>query len=209
MIDQPLGDPAGIDGTDAPSPAPDPRSIVDTILNLDEILSGDVRRAEKTVYIYVRPDLAADIEELDAELATLIDDRGNPLEVDEALASEGRTARDVALEREAKASEMAASRRAIRLRQMPENEWSVFREKHLNDGDSTISDEVWNKLIAASAIAPRMNEEQVAQLRGKIGHPQLDVIASGSWDVNIRGGVSIPKSSISSVVLRRTRHEQS
>lgn len=202
MSDHPLGD---IDSSDAPSPAPDVHSIVDTILNLNEFLSGDVRRAEKTVRICTRPDLEGDIDELEGELAGLIDVNGVPLDTDEAL-GDARSARTVALEIREKQREMAASMRSIRVRALPEDEWAAFREIHLKDGD--ITDTVWNLLIAASAVAPVMTVEQIEGLRKAFGHPQVDLIATAAWDVNTKAGVSIPKSLTSSVVLRRTNPSQ-
>lgn len=198
--EHPLGD---IDGTDASatSPALDHVSIVDTILNLDELLSGDIRRAEKVIRICTRPDLEGDIDELEAELAGLVDVNGNPIDTEEALGG-GRSAGTVAMEIRELQRQMAASMRSIRVRQMPEKEWAVFRETHLK-GDDDISDDVWDLMIAASAIAPAMTVEQVQGLRAAVGHPQVDKIATGVWNVNTKSGVSIPKSLTSSVVLKR------
>jgi hypothetical protein len=205
--DHPLGD---INGTDAPSPAPDVHSIVDEILNLDDFLSGDVRRAEKVVRICTRPDLEGDIDQLEAELATLVDSNGNPLEIDESLGDgTARTAVVVAMEIEDLQQEMAASMRSIRLRAMPEPEWAAFRETHLKDRDEGVSDAVWDLMIVACAVAPTISAEQITGMRQRLGHPQIDVIATGAWNVNTKAGVSIPKSSLSSVVLRRARRSQS
>jgi hypothetical protein len=207
MNDQPLGDPTG------PTPAVDIElpSIVDTILNLDEFLSGDIRRAEKTARICTRPDLEADIDDLEAELAGLVDDRGNPLTVEESLGEgNGRTAQTVALEIRDKQREMAASMRSIRLRQLPEDKWAVFHEKHLKDlGDDGVTNAAWDELIVACAIAPTITPEQLKQMRERLGHPAIDVIATKAWNVNTKAGVSIPKSLTSSVVLKRMQLLQS
>jgi hypothetical protein len=63
------------------APAIDPPvvSIVDTILQLDAYMSGDVRRAEKTARFCSKPWLEADIDELVFELQGLVDELGNPL----------------------------------------------------------------------------------------------------------------------------------
>jgi hypothetical protein len=74
----PLGTPNPAPG-EAPPIEPPPVSIIDTILQLDDYLSGDVRRAEKTARFCSKPWLEADIDELLFELEGLTDAQGNPI----------------------------------------------------------------------------------------------------------------------------------
>ena len=52
------------------------------------------------------------------------------------------------------------------------------------------------------AILPRGQDQA-------LGDPQMDVLANAAWAVNTESGVSIPKSPLSSAVLRRAARAQS
>lgn len=202
--DHPLGD---VTGTDATSPASDlvrEPSIVDEILDLDKLLSSDVRRAEKTARFATMPHLEADIDALHAELATLVDERGNPLDIEESLAGEGRSAVQVALELREKQRELGRSFRSVRMRALPEDEWRAFYDKHRKDLEAgERKPEMWSELIVACAFRPAMTEGQLQKLRHKVGHPAINELALAAWEVNTSSGVSIPKSPLSSAVLKR------
>ncbi len=205
MPDHPLGDINGTSGSEASSPVAEP-SIVDQILNLDDFLSGDVRRAEKTARFCTRPDLEADVDDLHAELAAMgVDDRGRlPDQDDESLGDGGRTAQTVALELRAKQVEMGKYFRSVRVRALPEEEWRAFYEKHRKDlEDNKRTPAMWDELIIACAIAPTFTPETIRAFRKKASHTAVDEIATAAWLVNTQSGVSIPKSSLSSAVLKR------
>lgn len=204
------------------NPNPDPAeaallkepSIVDTILNLDELLSSDVRRAEKSARFCVQPWIEAEIEELHAELDGLTDDMGRPLdEGGESSVADGggRTAFVVAEEIRVKQHEYAAAFRTVRVRQMPADDWTAFEERHKDSitKGAPYPPEMFDELIAACAVAPRFTVEQARALRAKVGHPQVNEIALAAWNVCTQSGVSIPKSQLSSAVLKRARREQS
>lgn len=191
----PLGNPDG-----APPPVP-AASIVDTILDLDELLSADVRRAEKTARFCTKPWLEADIEELEYELEAMLDENGNALEGQEAAA-------------EAKAREIQELRvqygqafRSVRMGQLPADKWGEFKAKHREtlDRGAPFPDAFYDELIAASALRPAMPLEKVQHLRTVLGDPQMDELSVKAWQVNAESGVSIPKSPTSSHVLRRAR----
>lgn len=187
-------------------PAAEP-SIVDTILDLDKLLSSDVRRAEKTARFCTEPWREARIDELQIELEGLTDDQGNPLDDAEASVAAGRTARTVALELREEQRAYAATFRSVRMRQLPADDWRAFQAKWKSDLEAggPFPDAMWDELIAASAFLPKITEAQVAQMRAKLGHPQVDELGATAWNVNATAGVSVPKSQLSSVVLRRTR----
>jgi len=184
-------------------------SIVNTILDLDEFLSGDVRRARKSARICVRPELEARLDELDIELDSLTDSNGNPLDSDDdALAEGGRTALVVAQERRGVQQQYAAAMRRIEVEAMPEDEWRAWyaaNEKGLEAQDP----EVFNELIVRCAVAPTISAEQIKRLRAQAGHPQINELANAAWAVNTKSGVDVPKSPLSSHVLRQRRRARS
>jgi hypothetical protein len=180
-------------------------SIVDTILNLDELLSADVRRAEKTARFCSKPWLEADIDELAYELDSLTDAEGNPGQGQEVEALR------VATELQTKQAEYGASFVSVRMGQLPSDDWQAFRTtwREVLEKGAPYPNEFYDALIAASALRPPITVEQVGQLRAKLGDPQMDELASKAWDVNTKSGVSIPKSPLSSHVLRRAARAQS
>lgn len=203
--EHPLGTPNSV-------PEPPPVSIIDTILNLDELLSSDVRRAEKTARFCTKPWLEADIEELIYELDSLTDAQGNPLPVPEAaIGEQQRTAHVVAVEIQTLQAEYGAAFVSVRMGQLPSDDWQAFRTKWRAalDKGSPYPDDFYNELIEASALRPAITAAQAAQLRSKLGDPQMDALAKAAWDVNTESGVSIPKSPLSSLVLRQAARSRS
>jgi hypothetical protein len=190
----PLGNP------DAPPPVP-AASIVDTILDLDELLSADVRRAEKTARFCTMPWLEGDIDELEYALEALLDENGNPGEGQDAEAE--RIAREI----QGKRVEYGKAFRSVRMGQLPADQWAAFKTKHREtlEKGAPYPDSFYDDLIAVSALRPPMPIEKVRELRTKLGDPQMDELSAKAWQVNAESGVSIPKSPTSSLVLRRAR----
>jgi hypothetical protein len=196
------------------APAIDPPvvSIVDTILQLNAFMSADVRRAEKTARFCSKPWLEADIDELVFELEGLVDDLGNPLPAGEhAIGEQVRTPEQVALEIQTLQAEMGAAFVSVRMAQLPSDDWQEFRTKwrKVIEGPPPYANEMYNELIEVSAKTPTITAEQAAKLRTTLGHPQMDTLAAAAWAVNTESGVSIPKSQLSSLVLRRAARGQS
>lgn len=210
----PLGD---IDGTNpaAPSPVVDQPSIVDTILDLDAFLSGDVRRAETTFRFFTEPDRIANIELLQAELETLVDGSGQPLQPvgERAMGeAEGRTARVVAQELRDEQVALAKSARFIRLRAIEPADFLDWRKKWGDQLDKTMDEqpaEMWEHLVAATAVAPAVPLEKIPALRQKLGVAKYEELVFKAWRVNTTTGVSVPKSLLSSRVLQQQVPEQS
>lgn len=200
----PFGTPNPAPG-EAPTVEPPAVSIIDTILQLDSFLSGDVRRAEKTARFCSKPWLEADIDALVFELEALTDEQGYPLPGQEAAAQ------SKAVEIQTKQSEMGASFVSVRMAQLASDRWLEFmakwREEREKPGD--MSNEFWNEVIELSAKTPTITAAQVVELRTKLGDPQMDTLAKVAWDVNTQSGVSIPKSPLSSLVLRRGQRSKS
>lgn len=208
------GDPSGYTNGEQPQGA-GAASIVDDVLNLDSFLAGDVRRAEKTARFCTRPELEARIEELHAELETLTDNQGRPLPViDQSVGDGERSALVVASEVAAVQREYAAALATVRLRAMDEDDWSAFQARHkktLNEGELPYPPEFYEDLISCSeplitfpgGKPEKVSRERIPQLRKALGHTAYNEIAQTAWNVNTSSGVSIPKSPLSSAVLRQ------
>jgi hypothetical protein len=68
---------------------------------------------------------------------------------------------------------------------------------------------MWDELISLCAIAPEMSIPQVQAFRRKAGHPVLHSIGLGCWEVCSKSGVSVPKSLLSSHVLKQQEPDES
>lgn len=183
-------------------------SIVDTILDLNALLSADVRRAEKTARFSIRPDLEARLDELQGELEGLTDENGRPIletETETAIGgSGGRTAEVVAQEWRAVQTEYAASMRSVRMRQIPDEDWAAFEAKWRKelDAGAPYPQDFWDELIVATAHTPAIPADKVKELRKKLGRPAMNELGLKAWAVNVSSGVDVPKSRLVSVVLR-------
>lgn len=201
MTEHPLGNPNGT------APLLDPgKSIVDTVLDLDDFLSGDVRLALKQASFYTRGDLEAEIEELNAELDSLTDSQGRPLPVLDASIGDGeRSASVVAQELLDKQREYARSRRVIVMQQLDEDDWAAFQAqwKDALAQQPPYPPEFYADLISKCALRPQIPAEKIAAFRKRVGAPAYEEIWRAAWTVNTQSGVSIPKSLLSSAVLRQ------
>lgn len=214
----PLGTPSG--DTDTSTRVPDlTPSIVDTMLDLDDFLSGDVRLAERSASFATKPDLQAVIEELNGELDGLTDERGRPMVDPEASVSDSGVARvaDVNARLQTAQREYAASFRSVRMRQMNSDEWAAFRKKHERaiaaNADSSqeapLPQALLDELIVTCAVRPTFTDEQLAKFRQRVGHAAISVLAGTAWNVCTESGVSVPKSSLSSLVQRQLARGES
>lgn len=195
-------------------------SIVDTLLDLDELLSSDVRLAERSAIFYTRPDLEARIGELNAELDGLTDSQGRPQTPVDASVGDGvRSAHVVALEIREAEQKYAASKRIANLRQMDEDDWAAFLQRHKAAlaEDPPYPPDFYEDLIVRSnarliidaetgEFGKPFTAEQVRGFRKKFGHPAFNEIFQAAWAVNSQSGVSVPKSWLSSAVLKHIEH---
>lgn len=214
MNDQSIADhPLGTPNTDgAATPVVMQPSIIDTILDLDALLSADVRRAEKMARFCTKPDLEAAIQELEIQLTSIIDVQGAPIaEVDTSVSGGDRKAQRVAGELAELRAEYAGAFRSVRMRQVADDDWLAFRAKHKKsiDNDPPYPTAFWNELIVMTAAAPKISAAQVVQLRSKLGTPAMRVLQDVAWEVNNEAGVSLPKSLISSAALKRVTRSTS
>jgi hypothetical protein len=193
-------------------------SVVDNLLSLDALLSADVRRAEKTFRFCTRPDLEADMEDTQAQLEALVDSDGRPRKsVDAALASDdddSRSAEQLSLDMRRLEREYAAAMAVGRVYQMDEDDWTAFTTqwKSVLAENPPYPATFYEALIVRSKARltdPKTGEvgdvftvEELRTLRKKVGHPAFNGIAQAAWAANTESGVSVPKSSLSSAVLR-------
>lgn len=196
------------------SAAPDDgASIVNTLFTLDAYLASDVRRAEKTARFCTNPAIEAQMEDLVAELETLVDTQGRPKStVDASMADGGRSAPIVAQEIEALEADYAKAMAIVLLKAMDEDDWTAFLALH----KKVLSEPMpypaafYEDLILKSdptitmpgGKPERISAEQVKRLRKTLGHAAFNEIAQTAFTVNTSSGVSVPKSSLSSAVLR-------
>jgi hypothetical protein len=184
-------------------------SIVDQVLDLDDFLASDIRLALKQASFYTRPDLEAQIEERNAELDALTDSQGRPLPVlDRAVGDGARSAAVVAQEVADLQAEYAASRRVIVMQQLDEDEWAEFQTKWKAAvaEDPPYPPDFYVDLISRCAIRPPLPADKIPAFRKRVGAPAFDVIWQTAWQLNTQSGVSIPKSLLSSTVLRQQQH---
>lgn len=197
--------------TDQPAanvPTADTAGIIDDFLDLDEILSAQVHRAERTEILYLKPHLEAEIDALEAELEKAAsnphwtDTSGEAAVGDQPAGS--ATAEELAEQIQAKRREYAESGKKVLLRQLPSEEWTGFEAtwKKALDTGSPYPAEMWDDLISKCAVRPTMPVDKVKALRKKLGYPPLHKLALTAWKLNTEGGVSVPFSRLSSDVLR-------
>jgi hypothetical protein len=94
--------------------------------------------------------------------------------------------------------------RSVRMRQMDEDDWTAFQATHksvLNDGPPYPA-AFYEDLIVKTAVAPKFTVAKLQSFRKKVGHPAFNELAQTAWAVNTASGVSVPKSPLSSAVLR-------
>lgn len=181
------------------------RSIIDTILDLDALLSADIRRPEKLARIALRPDLEADLDHVDALIDRAAQDLRAAAKVkaaDAGLGEGGQAHGDPAgllQRRRAIAAEMHENTFAVRLRAMPGEAWDSFEAEH----KATILDRdadrgpMLDALVVACAIAPKIDAKQMAKLRQGLSPVALAELRNTAWLVNNQSGVDVPKSSSS------------
>lgn len=154
------------------------------------------------------------MEDLQAELETKVDSNGRPkTKVDADMADGSRSAHQVSLDIEALEGEYAAAMRSGRVQQMDEDDWTAFTTqwKSVLQDMPPYPPAFYEALIVRSKAAlvidggklgAPFTVEQVRTFRKKFGHPAFNAIAQAAWAVNNESGVSVPKSSLSSAVLR-------
>jgi hypothetical protein len=184
-------------------------SIVNEVLDLDEFLAQDVRLAQKQGAWYTRPDLEAQIEQLNAELDSITDSNGRPLQTTDSSMEDSRSAATVAMELVEVQKEYAASRRYILMQQLDQDDWDAFQTQWKDEiskqPPTPRVPEFYADLLSKCAVSPKIPADKVAELRKRLGAPAFEEIWRAAWNVNTQSGVSIPKSFLSSAVQRQAQ----
>lgn len=151
---------------------------------------ANARRPERVVTICLNGDLAARIDNADAELTRLQDD-GDRL-------SGKPQARTLAREIQDLREQMQASEQPFRIRAMPKRRWVEFIVEHPpradDDADAAIGfnrDTFFDDLVRESIIDPVLTDDDWAALDEALTSATFDKLANAAWSIN-RGDVDIP-----------------
>jgi hypothetical protein len=159
--------------------------------NLDDWITG-ARLPEKSVTVYGRADLVADIHELERDLETVRAAR------DERLPGPGQPPQAIAAEIEAKRTQMEASALTFRFRALLSTEAIAAEEKAQR---KLTDDEVGYIHLSKQCIHPEVTSAQWAQIRAKIGEGQFQAILEAAGSASYDRRVSVPFSLAASALL--------
>ncbi|NGZ99622.1 hypothetical protein G5V59_02495 [Nocardioides sp. W3-2-3] len=129
--------------------------------------------------------------------------------VGDTTSRDGRSAEVIAREIQAKRQEYAASRKMIRLRQLASEDWLAWEQqwKTVLDKGAPYPPEMWDSVIAVSAVEPEMPAGKVKETPQEARQPAA--LRDSPWrrgSLNTEGGISVPFSRLSSHVLRPKPH---
>jgi hypothetical protein len=170
------------------------------VSDIDDLLAA-ARLPETTVSVCLRGDLAAEVEELERQLAT-----------QEALPrvsiADGGQARATA----ERIGELQAERdkftRQFRLRAMDRHRWTAFILQHPpRQGDEADARMGYNRdtllpeLVRTCLVDPVLTDDQWTKLDAVLSDAQFDSLATAAWGIN-RRDVSVPFSPTASRILR-------
>lgn len=181
-------------------------SIVDTVLDLDEALSGDVRRAERTARFCIKPHLHAVLDRLEGELEDLTDAQGRPLEkgADSPLASDARDLDVVMTEYRAAQGEYVAAMRSVTVAAMEPTGWKAFKTKWAKQvAAEQMSDDMRKELVVKCSSRPEISADQYDKLLDRYGEAAMARIGQAAWAACDHTGVDVPKSPVFSAVQRQ------
>lgn len=165
-------------------------------LSIDDILAS-ARRVERVATICLRADLVAEYEDALAELAGLVNDKGELVVDPEATVGE-KSAAARAQELDSHIGGLRTQMReaawSVRFRAMDSDAWSVFTKQYLPKGDDADVTDFENRLVAAVAIEPTLTIRDVAKLRKALAPAQITKLVNTAWGACTTGGIDIPKS---------------
>ncbi|HEY9523703.1 MAG TPA: hypothetical protein VIR33_10720 [Thermopolyspora sp.] len=177
--------------------------VVREATSFDDLL-GELHLPETSVQICTRGDLQARWEDLSRQLEVA---RRSP-DAD-TLAGMSGQARRIAQQMEDLRNQMQAHTRLIRLRALPQSEWSdlLARPEHKARKEDDPAD--YNRktfpvsALAACAVAPPMTVEQAGKLVDRLSQGQWDKLWMAVLQLN-KGEADIPFSAVASAILSVT-----
>lgn len=165
--------------------------------DIEEIIAS-AKPKEQTVPVCVRGDLNARIEDLERQLA---DAQGwKP-----ATLAEASPVRALAEQIEACRAEMKEHEHVFRFRAIEPRAWSDLLAAHPGDKDKgeVFNDAFPAAAVAACAVDPVMNVDQVERLSNVLNQGQWDELFTAAWRCNTRS-LEIPFSVLASATLSNT-----
>lgn len=173
------------------------RPLSSGLLSVEDVLAA-ARLPERTASICVRADLTAEHDQIMAEMATLLTPGGELLADDDEAGMDAQgnaaRARELADRDRQVLDEMRAHMWRVRFRAMDSDTWPEFKKQHMPKGKDVDLTDFRTKIIVACAIDPELTDEQVRQLRKKLGTAQIDKLSDTAFQANEQGGIDVPKS---------------
>lgn len=171
---------------------------------IEEILA-EAKLPELRARICLRADLQERHDSILAELATLVDARGELIEDDEATAGDvtnASRARALNDELQGVQREMAKSMWFPLFRGMASDDLAVFSKLHLpkdaSDPNAKVDMTTYNTLLVAEcSVDPKLSVDDVKALRKKLGSRAMGELVKTATRVCTQGGVDVPKSPVS------------
>ena len=163
------------------------------------------RLPERTVTICVRGDLVADIEALEAELKTVLEERVT----NGRLASGGKKrSEELAAEISGKQAEMVEHTLSVRVRALRPSVWRELVAKYPAKEDGMAFDVLpfMGEAIPASTVAPELDADDWAALNEALPNAEMGKLIDAVWELNIKG-VDVPKSRLASAVNQRNSQD--
>lgn len=176
-------------------PLPEPINLVEQ-LTIDQILDM-AKLPERRARICLRGDLQARYDQIVAELGQLVTPSGELISDPETSLGEQTTesrAQALADELESVRAEMAGAMVSFLFRGMSADDLAVFEKAHKPKDPKADHTDYWVRLIAASSVEPEMTQASVQAFRKKFGANAFWELVTTARDVNMGGGVDVPKS---------------
>lgn len=168
-------------------------------------LLDDASLPQRTVPVCLRMDLVARFEQLEKELADTALETSN---VDSMAPAGVDRRREIAEELVQLTEQMRASTVVFTFEAMPRRAFKKLVDAHVprdevpaDQNTGFNNDTIWEPLIRASLIDPKVTDEQWEKLDGKLSFAQFDKLATAAFHVNTRGP-DVPFSHAASLLLR-------
>lgn len=196
MNDNPFGSPDGHDRSDSLSEHDLDASKPTSLFTVEDVLAS-ARLVERTASICLRADLTAELDQIRAELATLLTPGGEVIGGDDETSADqqsnaGRALELVDRDRQVR-HQMQGQMWHVRVRGMASDDWSTFKRLWWPKGKDPDMTEFRTKLVAKCAIEPAITEDQFKALRKKLGSAAIIELSDKAYEACTAGGLNVPK----------------
>lgn len=166
------------------------------LFTVEDVLAS-ARLVERTASICLRADLTAELDQIRAELATLLTAGGEVIGGDEEGAvsdqSNASRARELVDRDQQISRQMRGQMWHVRVRGMASDDWSTFKKLWWPKGKDADMTEFRTKITAACAIEPPITEDQFRALRKKLGSAAIVELSDKAYEACTAGGLDVPK----------------